>query len=500
MSYTPNFRQPRLPYGNLTPGWTHSDSVRPHADSYPAAWLPINSEDVSVANGFFSYDDGTANGDVMVLMAGKAVAYTRENLSVTNVGSDVETGPSGRIVPAGVRVAWAAATGSTKVLEYTAADVAARIEDLATGAPVSAPVDYTKTQLTVALRKRGLLLAAEALESFISPVVGVVATNVYAWAGGDGLQPRGYRFTNYKRQHKVALLCDWVLRLAHVPIADGSVTVPAFTFLANTTDATFRTELELGSPLWLQGDLSTNTALLSPRYGTITNQDWVGLLLGTRRIESSLQCPITIVDGSAVDVTSNFLSRRQSSLENLTRNGDYFIDGELGIIFWYKSGADALPAGVDATLITSSHVITFSYHSAHTENYSPYPAIVGDVRPGQFLVVDKLSNFRPYVARAAESEVIATDGADTTDANDAATVSAAAYVDPTTYDRPEDIVAQVLTMQRFPKEDMKMVKTFWENLGTGLRDRTPGSATGGYSDTLTLGRGGSFEVIINLLK
>jgi hypothetical protein len=515
MAYTPNFRAPRLPYGNLVPGWTHSASDRPHSDVTPAAWLPVNGSSTNQALGFFSFDDGTQNGDIMVIMAGKLVSLTRETLAVTNFGTDLEKGPVGRAVPAGVRVAWAAAGGSDDVLEYTSVDVEERIEDLATGLPVAAAVTYNKDELTAALQTRGLLRSSESLEDFLSAPVGVLAVNAYAWAGGDGLQPRGYRKHNYKRQHKVNLLCDWVLRLAHVPVDTGDLDVPAISTLLVTAAATAALQLprfEDGTPRWIAG--ATGIPLsLADRY-TETTGDWVGLVVGRRRIEHSLQAPIAIRDAGSADVTDSFFVSRKSSLADVAALGDYYLDLEMGVIFFYEDGGNALPVGYDGTAMSTDFDIEFSYHTAHAEQLSPYPGVVGDVRPGDFLVCDLQSNFRKYSPApdvaldltAVDVFVAATSGGAVTTAATVWTASVAADEttavdhDTSVYDRPEDIVAQVLTMSRFPSEDMAITKTFWENMPNGLKDRTPGSATRGYSDRLTYARGGQFEVLVNLMK
>lgn len=475
----PNFRRPPLPYGNLVPNVTHSSSERPHSDAAVAAWLPLADTTDNRAMGFFVRQEEPSK-DYLVLTPGKVVSFSRENL-----GMVVDDGPLGRLVPAGVRIAWAAAGAGDTVLEYNATDVAQFTQDLTTGVAVAAAASYTKAQVEAALLGRGLLRPSEALEDFISSPVGVIPQSAYAWAGGDGLQPAGYNFHNYKRQHKSQLLCDWVLRFPFAPAGTATARdIPAIgTVVAADTEV--ETPAVAGDAAWVTGAGGELASVLGlegagTRYGSVTNTDYVGLVLGALRIEVVPHLPFSITR-AAVDITSTILQNRKCSIEDLIYDGDYYVDTELGIVFMYEAGGNALPTGMAA-----ADIINVQQHSAHTDYISDLAMIVGDVRPGDLLVCDSKSNLRPFVPRPAETQ--------------ASTAGSTDYVDPATYDRPEDVIAQVLTFSRYPREDMSKVKTFYENLPTGLVDQMPGSATDGYTDNQTYAGGGQFEVIINFLK
>lgn len=474
--YSPNFRPVPLPFGNLIPNVTHSDSVRPHSDVAAAAWLPLSETQTNQDAGFFVTQEEQTK-DFIVITPGKLVAVTRESL-----GLSYDVGPVGRLVPAGVRIAWAAAAGGNDILEYTATDVAQFIEDLTTGAPVAAAVSYTKTEVETALVKRGLLRPSESAEDFISAPVGVIPQSAYAWCGGDGLQPAGYRFHNYKRQHKSQLLCDWALRLPYVPSSS------LVSRVAPAISATVAAIGEVETPAsgtdaaWITGAGGELATLgLDSRYGTPAHSDYVAAVLGAMRIEAAPHLPFRVGTSGGTDKSAQVLVRRVNCIDDLSYDGDYYIDTEMGIVFFYEAGGNALPNGLDAT-----DLFVFSQHSVHVDAISALVSVVGDVRPGDYLVCDAKSNFRPFVARPAETQ-----------ANNA---GSADYVDPATYDNAEDIVAQVLTFSRYPDESMDKVKTFYDNLPTGLADKMPGSATGGYTDNLTYAGGGQFEVVINLLK
>lgn len=489
-NYTPSHREMPLPYGNMIPNVTHSTSDRPHSDVAAAAWLPLADTDVNRSMGFFVRVQYPAK-DYFVITPGKAVAVTRENL-----GLSYDEGPLGRLVPAGVRICWAAAGNGDTILEYGAVDVSEGIEDLTSGAPVTAAVSYTKAQVTAALIKRALLRPSEGLEAFISKPVGVLPQSALAWCGGDGLQPVGYRKHNYKKQHKSSLLCDWVLRLPYVPSGTlTAVEVPSIaTVVASINEIETSAEVPSSSThaglggaaatqdgAWVTGAGGEMLSIGLSKFGVPSHSDYVGLVLGVYRADAAPHLPVKIFSTGGVDKTSSVLVRQVACIDDLSREGDYYISLEPGILFIYESGGNALPTGLAAT-----DYVTISAHSKHETYVSDLASIVGDVRPGDQLVIDGKSNFRPYIARPAETQT--------------GTAGSVDYVDPSTFDRPEDIVGQVLTFKRYPSESMQMVKTFYDNLPTGLADAMPGSATGGYTQNLTYAGGGRFEVIVNLLK
>lgn len=457
----PPLRGPVTPYGNLIPGATHSESVTPHTDVAPASWLPLAETDTNKKNGFSVWKEENKR-DYIVITTGKPVALTRENL-----GLGYDDGPEGRVVPAGVRVAWAAAAAGDAVIEYGAIDVQERIQDITTGQPVEAPVSYTKAQVTAALQKRGLIYSSESAEDLISLPVGVINISAYAWCGGDGIQPAGYRFRNYKRQHKVSLLCDWVLSVPQVPSPQLTsldvVAIDSTPTTGSTLESIAGTETpkNAGDVSWVTGDNDEiGTLGLDVRYGNL-GTDYVGIVLGARRIEVVPHLQFKITRGG-VDITSTVAKNRVGSPSELSSDGDFYVDTEMGIIFFYEEDGDGLPAGLQA-----ADVISFAKQANHTDYVSSLVSAVGDIRPGDLVVVDALSNFRKFVSGT---------------------------------DKPEEVVGQVLTLSRYPREAMAMTKTYHDELPTGLKDKMPGSATEGYTDSQTYGGGGQFHVLINLTK
>jgi hypothetical protein len=518
-----------IDYGKPIIAPTHGDTVAPQNDLAAAAWLPVDPTDANIAMGFHSYDyQRHVFTDKVVIMPGKLVALTRESLTGDNTISSINQGTVGRLVPAGIRLAWKAAHAtSVTVLQYTAVDVAERIEDLGTGRPVTGPKTYTKTALTLKLQERGLLGDGETLDQLISRPIGVAANVVYAWAGGDGTQPNKLRFMNYRRENKSTFWTgqDHTLRLPVAPAKSYDISA-----LNLTTDTNASASWDGTKKLVFLGDNSVNTAAAAAAAGTTLSNYYHGadlakvatyanvkatfderyadlatnasakvLVLGHQGIESNIYNTIelwsvTYATGGATvsqntDLTSTWLAKEKAAPAGVKAAGDYFVDRDLGLLFVHTD----CPA-------TGDYLVAFRL-AADVESYSGnvFAAVGKAVKPGDYLAYDKYSNFVPYVARPDETKVIATDGADDADANDNATVEATAWVDPTLYHRPEDIVGKCYTLDRSPKADLATVKTFHDYEGVSLADRTPGSANDGHPAEIHQSFGGQFAAIVRVL-
>ncbi|MCF1193226.1 hypothetical protein LRR18_16675, partial [Mangrovimonas sp. AS39] len=146
--------------------------------------------------------------EYFVISSGKVVAFDRE----------------GHLVPAGLRKAWNVATGNV-ILTYVDADVDEGVTDLTTGLAVTAATTYTVDNVTDALRLRGLIGPSEYAKDFISQPCGVAPYNYWKWAGGDGSNPRELIKHGVQLQHGSAILCDWVLEVPLVPVAQATETM-----------------------------------------------------------------------------------------------------------------------------------------------------------------------------------------------------------------------------------------------------------------------------------
>lgn len=482
----------------------HGDTRSPQACTVPAGWLPVSNDSHNTDMGMTATEHNVHNKkEYVVIMPGKVVAYTREGNVNSNALNQLNKGQIGRLVPAGIRKAWAAAGNSDVVLAYTSVDVDEKIEDLGTGAPVAAAKTYTKTQLTAALKARGFLTSAETLEAFISYPVGVASNPVYAWAGGDGTQVDQLRYESYRLQNQAAFWTgeDNTLKLPVMPYAEQSEEVPAIT----TVYSAF-SEITGGTPVWATGnggqlssvvaDSVTGASLKAKRYSGLTNTNYVALILGTKGVEhDALLHPITITS-SGTDITSTVLKAEKTSPQALSRAGDYFVDRDLGIIFFYENGGNALPAS-----LTAADVITFSANTTHTETARRNAVcFAGTCYPGALVTYNKNSDFMMATPRPAETSVTATSGTNSSNANNAATVTATAYVAPTAYTPPQEIIGRSYSVERGPFTDLTLARTSHDPLnGFPLQDASPGSATGGWDALTWDAQAGRLQVIVRVL-
>ena len=402
--------------GNLVPNFEHSDGIRPHISGAPAPWLPVQ------------YYDKWYECWISI-MAGKIVGLTRDEW----------------LVPAGLKLDWNAAAGGDTVITYTANDVAELVYDITTGAPVTAATFYTKTQVTTALRSRGLIGGAENCDDYISRPIGVAAHCCYSWAFYDRkptsieLTNAGIdsKFLNHYLQHKVAILCDYALRLPHVPAIvsgealPGALTGGAPTLGGGTVHSAADTKL-----------LTRFAALTGVNFVTYFSSHWPVATNTTRT-------PVT-------PSNTALMTRRRTSPNSLTAAGDFYIDYEVGAYFFYVSGGAALPATFAGTL-------TYYRYDGAPATVSNYICVVGDVWAGDFLECDVNSNF-----------VVATN---------------------TTF---RDILAQRLTSVQHPKDYLDRVKTLYTGLGT--LDTMPGTATAGIPDNIVYAGGSDKEVVVNLIS
>jgi hypothetical protein len=515
-----------IDYGKPIIAPTHGDTVAPQNDLAAAAWLPVSGADENVAMGFHSYDyQRHVFTDKVVIMPGKLVALTRESLGGSGAGvAEINKGTVGRLVPAGVRLAWKAAAGTgVAVLKYTAVDVAERIEDLGTGLPVESAKEYDKDTLTLRLQERGLLGLSETLDAFISRPIGVAANVVYAWAGGDGTQPNKLRFHNYRRENKSTFWTgqDHTLRLPVAPAKaydislldidgddyDASASWDGTKKLvvcgqgngSTAASATTIAHFSHGTDVARKATYTQLTGAFDMRYADLAaSMTGLVIALGHRGIESNIYNTIevwtatysggdTLVKGT--NITSTWLKSEKSIPAAVKAVGDYFVDRDLGLLF------------VEGTFPATGNTAIGFRLAADAEAYTGnvFAAVGKAVKPGDYLTYDRFSNFVPYIARPDETEVVATDGASTADANDDAVVSATAYVSPLLYHRPEDIVGKCYTLDRSPKADLAAVKTFHDYDGVSLADRTPGSANDGHPAEIHQSLGGQFAAIVRVL-
>jgi len=430
--------------GNLTPNVEYCEAARPHGEFIPAAWLPVGRYDKFYEHYF-------------VVSAGKVVAFDRE----------------GRIVPAGLKVAFA--VGSSDVLTYVATtDNAEGVIDLTTGATVSASgAGYTRAELGAALIARGLLDNGENAEDFISFPIGVAPYNFIKWAGGDGFNPAEYIEHNYNMQHRVGILCNYVIEVPLVPALQSACTPSSGTGISNSAIADW-------SPGSNGAWFSATSLSLTARYAAdvAIGDDVVLFNMPHQSIaKSTTLTPFTLPSVGMTD--------EKSSMAELSNSGDYFVDYEVGAILFFKTGGTAI-----ATI--TGNLRYYAYDTAPA-SVSTFACALGELWPGDFVRPDANSNFvkASVLPEATFHDASVTEGAsfDHSDMSEMAVIILRAQ---------REIVGQVLDREDHPKDYLDRVRTAYATLST--TDQMPGSASGGFRDQLTYAGASNRTVRILLLK
>ena len=429
--------------GNITPNVEYSEAHRPHGEYVVADWLPVARYDKHYENYF-------------TVSAGKIVAFDR----------------SGALVPAGLKTAWAA---GGNVLSYAAADVTEFTTDIVTGVAVTAAVDYTAAEILAGLIARGLLDDGDAATDFISFPVGVAPYNYLSWCGGDGFNPADYKQNNYNMQHRVALLCKYVVEMPLVPAVDGGCD------LGGSPTAITDTVITDWHSTSGDGDWHSSTSLsLTTRYAAdiTAGDDIVGLNLPHMDIASNQTLtPVTLPTGFTNEV---------SSIAEITSAGDYMIDYDVGLILIFETDGNAAAVAAGTVL--------FYHYEVAPGSVSTYACAIGDLLPGDFVRADADSNF----VKAKVHDKTEIDTVTSADPEVSLTSAELAGLLNLSAKRQDEIIGQVLDSDIHPKDYMDRVRTAYAQLGT--LDQMPGSASSGLPTQLTYAGGSNKMIRILLLK
>jgi hypothetical protein len=439
--------------GYVVPEVEHSESQYPHAELKPASWLPVLRQD-------------TKTEEYTVIAAGKVVAVDR----------------TGRVVPAGLKLTFEAALGAT-VLTYAAADVTTGTVDLTTGSAVTSTTSYTQTQLTTALRARGLIEATETARDFISEPVGYARYSYWQWCGGDGWDPSQFRRHNHNLQHQVAIGCDKVLEVPMVPSEEATETQGGGIAIANTA-------ITFGTAGWKS---STGIAATT-RYASLVSagDNVVAMVLNKLPVAKiTTNTPIT-------DSASTLASMTEvTSIAAVIAGGSsyFYVDYEVGVIFLYESGGNAIPTGFS----TANTITYYTYEDAATGSAN-IVQVLGDVKIGDFVTYDDNSNFvkfQPQIISAsggANGDVYAADPDYDTAGDSAISAQLESYILGCT----NRCIGQVLNVFEWPRGGLEKVMTQYRTLTA--YERMPGTATDGLSDAHWQSGGANKTAIINFIK
>jgi len=429
-------------FDNITPNNVVQPNVSvPAGEWKPAAWLPI-------------VWTGDASKDSFTISSGKVVSLDRQ----------------GRVVPSGYKKIIEAATNVNDVIiTYTSADVKAGVISLETG-KVCTVSSVKLGDLAQGLLDRGLVLESDIPDAsyaagnkfvvgtaadcvlvcseFFSEPVGICAYDVYVWAGDS---PETLNFTNYQKQHLVQFFTDIQLQVPHITSA-------AFT-TANLVDSALQawgTTFGEEFPDALAGsatELLVTRAQLSAlsRYGTDIPADVVAIGLEHNQIAAN-------TERTPISSSGSTLARERSSIDKISKAGDWYLDADVGLLIVFESGGDASPFAAGET-------VTYYHYGATVSSQWQQVSAVGKLLPGDFVTYDKYSNF----VKSTAVDILAADDS----------VVASIHL---------DIIGRVLALQNQPKGLLERVRTAWDGSSFDSSAKMPGTATKGYTDLITLSK------------
>jgi hypothetical protein len=205
-----------------------------------------------------------------------------------------------------------------------------------------------------------------------------------------------------------------------------------------------------------------------------------------------------ITDDTPITHSNSQMLVKKNTVGAVTAAGDYFIDYELGLLFLYEAGGNAIPTNWAAT----DTITYYHYQSVGGARMTTYASATGNLEYGDFLTYDEDSHLIKAVLDIGTAE-----GYD---------ASFALYAADPEYDTETDnavislqlekaidnhlfgIVGQIIGVNVYPRDALERVRTAYAGQ-TAANMRTPGSATQGRSDQLTYAAAAERMVIVNLI-
>ena len=416
---------------NITPNNVVQANVSvPHGEWKPASWLPTVWQNEK-------------SKDYFVISSGKVVSFDG----------------SGRVVPSGLLRRCLDAAFSDVVIDYDANDKAARVIDITTGEFVTGPKDVTLRMFIKAASENGWLpgetlpgttsndvengLLHGLAKKFISAPVGVCAYDVYAWAGDDAAN---LHFTNYQKQHLIQFFTDIQMKAPQVAKVHA--------------DEDTKGELTL---------INNTNLKAMPRYkGIPLSSKAVGLQLTLQVAAHASRTPFTVTMGGGIT------PRYRSEPSLVANEGDWYLDDEAAILIMWDEDGSGKPDNLTSVDYFHYDGATSSFASADEEKFIHF---VGDCKPGDFVTFDKLSNM---TVRSAALTL-----ADDTDVTNDSVANADAILD-MLQEREDFTIGRVMDIIKEPHGLLERVRTGFQGDGFDNSAKMPGSATGGFSDMITL--------------
>ena len=418
---------------NITPNNTvQMNASVPAGEWKPAAWLPTIWQN-------------EASKDFFVISSGKVVSLDA----------------SGRVVPAGLLKRLADGAHDDTIITYDASDVDAKVIDIRTGNPLlladvgnidsetfcTAVLDQGWVISDLNVTTNDVTATANCIivgRQFISAPVGIAAYDVYVWAGDDAAN---LHFTNYQKQHLIQFFTDVQMRVAHVCEPTAS---DIFAADEKVTGATLK-------------------ALTRYSHLDMTNvmaYEWTSKLAG-----NTSRTPALLETGANVA----WSGRERNDISLLTKAGDWYLDADAGRVLFFEDGGDAaIPVDANGDALTALEAFDYTATVSASEKMMH---LVGEAKPGDFVVFDVNSNF--VVRDMATAEDITMAGAAATDSEIEAALASLR-------DQHEWTIGRVFAFQKEPRGLLERVRTGWNGSEFGADAQMPGSATKGFSDLITL--------------
>lgn len=412
----------------------------PAGEFKPADWLPVAWQ-------------GTASKDYFVIGSGKVVSMTKRG--------EICLGGLRAIIDSGT-----AAVGDT-LLTYTSGDVEAKTKHIATGVEVESTdvgVAVTLAAAATGLIDRGLVreevcgtgapydatLIADVqavLQDYISEPVGVAAYDVYHWAG-DITDERGLNFTNYSKQHLVQFFTQAQMQMPVIGIDQTTgVDVSAATDFA-TSLTSFPASIA-GSVVWASSAELSALARYSdedrPSMLIESGDPVIAFALPTDGAGGALATPTTRTPLEDAASAGIFVNKRDN-VATLRGAGDYFVDAEAGLVIVRSDDWSATGAANTGSVTALSYYHHDSGAESSDDRLVSLLAIT-DAKPGDRVGYDSESNF-------------------TVDAS--------------------GTLGRVVAVKQEPRGLMDRVRTGFEGSNFDASMQMPGSATGGFTDLITL--------------
>ena len=450
--------------GNIFPDIEHSEGERPSVEFKPASWLPVQFRDKY-------YEDW------YVVMPGKAVALD----------------PDGRVMPAQYGIG-----AGTETVVYTTDDVVAGTIDIATGLAVTAAKTVALTRLT-GTRGAGWTAALAGTDnaSYTSgfmgrygvafnastrkPAIGIAPYAYKQWCGGDGFNPANYTKHNYNMQHQVAVLCDYVIHLPYVPAVATSEAVEKNNAVGDLTLGTPETHTRAQVVANATGRYNATTGTVP----VLSTYPVMAFALDHYPVaKNTSKTTISLVSDNSADDVSGILVNERTALSAVTASGDYFIDYDAGVIFFYSADGATLPTAISGA--AGSLTITYYQYeeSSAAGTLSKFASVCGtNLQPGDLVIPAANSNLEEWAGTELQDQVLGQVLAIVDDYNEALAMVRTAYSPALATDS---------------SGSMANATAGSSSVNLGQLDQMPGSATGGYTD-LTHYAGAVKYAIINLI-